>query len=67
MQTKSRCKRFWQEPEYSLNWKEKNAVEKAWIHHTRVQILDEADCISYSTNTLEKGMDPRILPPAMGK
>ena len=32
-----------------------------------VQILDEADCISHSTNTIGKGMDPIILPPAMGK
>ena len=34
---------------------------------TRVQILDEADCISHSTNTLGKGMNPIILPPAMDK
>ena len=34
---------------------------------TRVQILDETDCISHSTNTLGKGMNPIILPPAMGK
>ena len=34
---------------------------------TRVQILDETDSISYSTNTLGKGMNPIILPPAMGK
>ncbi len=34
---------------------------------TRVQILDETDCISHSTNTLGKGMSPIILPPAMGK
>ena len=32
----------------------------------RVQILDETDCISHSTNTLGKGMNPIILPPAMG-
>ena len=32
-----------------------------------VQILDENDCISHSTNTLGKGMNPIILPPAMGK
>ena len=31
---------------------------------TRVQILDEAYCISHSTNTLGKGMNPIILPPA---
>ena len=29
--------------------------------------LDEADRISHSTNTLEKGMNPIILPPAMDK
>ena len=34
---------------------------------TRVQILDETDCISHSTNTLGKGMNPIILPPSMGK
>ena len=33
----------------------------------RVQILDKADCISHHTNTLGKGMNPIILPPAMGK
>ena len=27
----------------------------------------EQDCISHSTNTLEKGMNPIILPPAMYK
>ena len=32
---------------------------------TRVQILDEADSISHSTNTIGKGMNPIILPPAM--
>ncbi len=31
----------------------------------RVQILDETDGISHSTNTLGKGMNPIILPPAM--
>ena len=34
---------------------------------TRVQILDETDSISHSTNTLGKGMNPITLPPAMGK
>ena len=34
---------------------------------TRVQILDETDCISHSTNNLGKGRNPIILPPAMGK
>ena len=34
---------------------------------TRVQILDETDYISYTTNILGKGMNPIILPPAVGK
>ena len=34
---------------------------------TQVQILDKNDFISHSTNTLGKGMNPIILPPAMGK
>ena len=29
--------------------------------------LDETDCISHSTDTLWKGMNSIILPPAMGK
>ena len=45
---------------YSLSSQE---VETA----TRVQNLDETDCISHSPNTLGKGMNPNILPPAMGK
>ena len=32
----------------------------------RVQILDETDCILHSPNTFGKGMNPIILPPAMG-
>ena len=34
---------------------------------TPVQILDKTDCISHSSNTLGKGMNPIILPPAMGR
>ncbi len=30
-------------------------------------IMDETDCISHSTNTLGKDMNPIIPPPAMGK
>ena len=33
----------------------------------RFQILDEADCISHSTNTIRKDMNPIILLPALGK
>ena len=29
--------------------------------------LDETDCVSHSINTLGKGMNPIILPLAMGK
>ena len=36
-------------------------------HGDRVQILDKTDCISHSTNTLGKGMNPIILSLAMGK
>ena len=32
---------------------------------TQVQILDETNCISRSTNTLGKDTNPIILPPAM--
>ena len=36
-------------------------------HNNTSSILGETDCISYSTNTLGKGMNLIILPPAMGK
>ncbi len=29
--------------------------------------MDEANCILHSTNTIEKGMNTMILPPATGK
>ena len=34
---------------------------------TTVQIMDEAVCISLSTNALTKLLNPTILPPAMDK
>ena len=37
------------------------------VGNWHVQILNETDCISQSTNTHEKGMNPIILPPATGK
>ena len=40
-----------------------NDPRNLWLR----QILDETDCISHSTNTLGKGMNPFILPPAMDK
>ena len=34
---------------------------------TGVQILDKTVCISHNANTLGKGMNPIILPPAIDK
>ena len=34
---------------------------------TRVQILDEADCISHNINSLQKDMKPSIIYLNMGK
>ena len=34
---------------------------------TRVQIIDEAVCISYSANNLGKDMHPIVFPLVMGK
>ena len=43
--------------------KEKNYMtNRSMDTATRVQILDETDCISHSTNSLGKGMNPIILP-----
>ena len=39
----------------------------AGIGHGRHEFKSWTDCISHSTNTLGKGMNPIILPPAMGK
>ena len=36
-------------------------------HGDTSSILDETDSIFHSTNTLGKGINPIILPPAMGK
>ena len=33
----------------------------------RVQILNEAVCVSLQTNTLKKNMNPSLLPSVMGK
>ena len=38
-----------------------------YLLYIYIYILDETDCISQSTNTLGKGRNPIILPPAMGK
>ena len=40
---------------------------RKWTRRHEFKILDETDYISRSTNTLGKGMNPIILPPAMGK
>ena len=34
---------------------------------TRIQILDETDCILHSTNIHGKDKNPITFPPAMGK
>ena len=36
-------------------------------HGDTSSIPDLTDCISHCSNTLGKGMNPIILPPAMGK
>ena len=38
---------------------------RSCCNDNRVQILNKVVCISHSTNTLWKGMNPTILPPAM--
>ena len=38
-----------------------------WIRRHEFKSWMKTDCISHSTNTLGKGMNPIILPPAMGK
>ena len=48
---------------YGVNGGTRDVMDTA----TQVQILDETDCISHSTNTLGKGINPIILPPAMSK
>ena len=35
--------------------------------HMFIQILNEGDCVPLGTNTLLKGMNPTLFPPAMGK
>ena len=42
-----------------------NIVEVDSVTH--VHMLDEAVFISHSTKSFEKGMNPTIFPPAMGK
>ena len=42
-------------------------LHQKWTRRHAVQILDETDIISHSTNTLGKGKNPLVLPPAMGK
>ena len=40
---------------------------RKWSRRHEFKNLDETDYISHSTNTLGKGMNPIILPPAIGK
>ena len=46
-----------------VSWLSSQEVDRT----KRVQILDEAVCISHSGDTLCKDVNPSILPPAMGK
>ena len=46
---------------------EVNLTALLYIYKYIVQILDETDWISHSTNTFGKGMNPIILSPAMSK
>ena len=46
---------LWRNGYHRRNWTQRHEF-KSWT-----------DCISHSTNTLGKGMNPIILPPAMGK
>ena len=46
--------------------KKKNSHQKITMAVIQTT-LDETDCISHSTNTLRKGMNPVVPPPAMGK
>ena len=60
-------KRRFQNIYFFIYQRRRNENGKEMDTATRVQILDQTDCISHSTNTLGKGMNPIILPPAMGK
>ena len=42
-------------------------IEHDILSSNPVQTLDEAVCISHRASTLGKGINPTILPPAMGK
>ena len=71
---------IWQEVDSKMSWycrcgdrfyrrqsekkTQKNLPYRLIFHF---QILDETECISHSTNTLGKGMNPIILPLAMDK
>ena len=42
-------------------------IYRKWSQWHEFKSWTETDCISHSTNTLGKGMNPIILPPAMGE
>ena len=66
---------MWYEPLYNRKWERES--QQGGARGVMVIIVGNGhgdtssnpgrDCISHSTNTLEKGMNPNILPPAMGK
>ena len=49
-----------------VEWFANGSRERGSVPY-QVITKDETDCISHSTNTLGEGMNPIILPPAMGK
>ena len=68
---RKKLRHFWELPNELLNRIYEGAHSEMVITvgngHDRVQNLDQADCISHSTNTLGKSMNPTILYPDMGK
>ena len=70
------CRRIWTRQHEFKSWTRliaelQNCRRCLWCNGychrqwTQVQILDETDFISHCTNTLEKGMNPIILRPAI--
>ena len=72
-QTPEEGRRTYRPKRYGNNNKDEDNSPKTLNDKTqslsRINIIqvDDTDCISHSTNTLGKGMNPIILPPAMGK
>ena len=52
-------------PPNSVDAIPRKLIYRIWTR--RLEFKSWTSCISHSTNTLGKGMNPIILPPAMGK